>query len=170
MSDDDGETDPQASSTILGRLLETVLVEVSSRAGLLAHALWAASPAGALRPLGLFCGPSAFENASLGSALFCLSPPGTGLSRAAIRERRPVWIPSIADVPSFARGGLLGRYAIRSGAAFPVAVGKELVAIVEVLSFHRLERDPGFEAVVHRLEVQLEVASALRPIERAKSS
>lgn len=72
-----------------------------------------------------------------------------------MRRREPVWVPSIAEAPAFARGSLLGRYGIRSGAALPVVLGPQLVAVIELLSFDRLDPDPAAEAAAGALAAQL---------------
>lgn len=137
-------------------VMKSALVALcGDRRDLLAHAVRAAAPRLPLRPLGVLCGDAAFEHAALGSALFRLRPPGTGLTRAAVRRREPVWVPSIAEVPVFVRGSLLRRYGIRSGAAFPVTVGPRLVAVIELLSFDRLDPDPAVEAAAAALAAQL---------------
>lgn len=137
-------------------VVRSALIELcDNRPDLLAHAVRAAAPRLPLRPLGVLCGDAAFEHAALGNALFRLRPPGTGLTRAAVRQRGPVWVPSIAEVPAFARGSLLGRYGIRSGAAFPVAIGPKLVAVIELLSFDRLQPDPAVEAAANTLAARL---------------
>lgn len=143
-------------TTTFDDIVRSALVALcGNRPDLLAHAVRAPAPRLPLRPLGVLCGDAAFEHAALGSALFRLRPPGTGLTRAAVRRREPVWVPSIAEVPAFARGSLLGRYGIRSGAAFPVAIGPKLVAVIELLSFDRLEPDPMVEAAAGALTARL---------------
>ncbi len=68
-----------------------------------------------------------------------------------MRQRRPVWVPSIAQEPAFARGSLLAHYGICSGAAFPVTVGSKLGAVIEVLSFARLAPDASLVETVAEL-------------------
>lgn len=137
-------------------VLRSALVGLcGDRHDLLAHAVRVAAPRLPLRPLGVLCGSAAFDYAALGSALYRLQPPGTGLTRAAVRRRAPVWVPSIAEVPVFARASLLARHGIRSGAAFPVAVGPRLVAVIELLSVHQLEPDPVVEAAAGALTARL---------------
>lgn len=145
-----------AEASTFDDVVRSALVTLcGDRPDVLAHAVRAAAPRLPLRPLGVLCGDAAFEHAALGSALFRLRPPGTGLTRAAVRRREPVWVPSIAEIPTFARGSLLGRYGIRSGAAFPVVLGPQLVAVIELLSFDRLDPDPAVEAAAAALSAQL---------------
>lgn len=96
----------------------------------------------------------------LGNALFRLSPPGTGLTRAAVRNRAPVWMPSIREVPRFVRRDLLARYGVRAGAAIPVAVGSKIAAVIELLSLRELDRSPVPEATVEAVTVELHDAAA----------
>lgn len=111
------------------------------RPHLLAHAVRAVEPRSPLRALGVLCGEEALGHAALGSALFRLRPPGTGLTRAAVRDRAPVWLPSIPDAPGFVRRELLVRHGVRAGAAYPIAVGSKIAAVVEVLGLCELDRD-----------------------------
>jgi hypothetical protein len=139
-----------------------LLALCATRSDLLAHAVRAVEPRGSLRPLGVLCGEEAMAYATLGSALSRLDPPGTGLTRAAVRERRPVWVASIAEPASFVRRDLLARHGIRSGAAFPIIVESKMAAVLELLCFGSLEPDPtvevaaaavmtGLQAVTQRL-------------------
>ena len=63
------------------------------------------------------------------------------------------------DCATFVRGDLLGRHGIRSGAGFPVSVGRKVAAVIELLSFDRLERDAATEAVAGALTAQLQAAA-----------
>lgn len=155
------------AATVDEALNATLLGLCRERPGVLAHAVRCVEPRSPLRPAGVLCGHDAIEHAALGSALFRLDPPGTGLTRAAVRERRPVWVASIADVLAFARGSLLGRYGIESGAAFPVFVGPKLAAVIELLSFDPLERDPQTEGVATEFTAQLQAAVQRHWTERA---
>jgi len=96
----------------------------------------------------------------LGSALFRLHPPGTGLTRAAVRDGGPVWIPSIAEAPSFVRRELLARYGVRSGAAFPVAAGSKMAAVIELLCFEELRRDATMVAAAAAVTTELQATAA----------
>ena len=141
--------------------LKSALITLSGhRADLLTHAVRAAEPRQPLRPLGCLCGATAIEHTALGGALRRLSPPGTGLTRAAVRHRRPIWIPSIDGAGAFARRGLLSHYEIRSGAALPVIVGQRVAAVIELLSFGRLQPEPPLENAINALMPHLERAAA----------
>jgi GAF domain-containing protein len=70
-------------------------------------------------------------------------------------------------VPAFAHGSLLARHGIESGAAFPVFVGPKLAAVIELLSFDPLERDPQTEVVATELTAQLQAAVQRHWTERA---
>jgi hypothetical protein len=128
------------------------------RPNVLAHAVRAVEPRSPLRPLGVLCGEEALAFATLGSALFRLRPPGTGLTRAAVREGGPVWVGSIAQSPSLHRQDLLARYGVRSGAAFPVAVGAKLATVIELLCFDEL--DPTAMAAGVAVVAELQAAAA----------
>jgi hypothetical protein len=127
---------------------------------LLAHAVRATEPRGPLRPLGTFCGEASLEYAALGNALFRLAPPGTGLTRAAVRERAPVWMPSIPTSPAFVRRDLLVRYGVRSGAAFPVTVGAKIAAVIELLFVRDVGADAFPTATVGAVANDLQDAAA----------
>lgn len=99
-------------------LTQTLTGLCAQRCDILAHAVRAPELRWPLRPLGVLCGATALEYADLGSVLYRLQPAGTGLTRAAVRQRRPVWVPFIAQEPAFASGSLLAHYGICSGAAF----------------------------------------------------
>lgn len=130
------------------------------RPHLLAHAVRATEPRSPLRPFGVLCGEDAFAYAMLGNALFRLTPPGTGLTRAVVRTRWPVWMPSIPEEPRFVRRDLLAQYGVRSGAAFPVCVGSEIAAVIELLALRELDRDALADATVAEVTTSLSSAAA----------
>lgn len=130
------------------------------RPTVLAHAVRAAEPRAPLRPLGVLCGDASIEHAFLGNALSRLVPPGTGLTRAAVRERAPVWVPSIAEAPRFVRGDLLTRHRVRSGAAFPVSVGSKIAAVIELLFFETRHPDAAIAATATSIATELRAAAA----------
>lgn len=132
----------------------------NTRPTVLAHAVRATEPRAPLRPLGLLCGDASIEHALLGSALSRLVPPGTGLTRAAVRERAPVWVPSIAESPRFVRGELLTRHGVQSGAAFPVSVGSKVAAVIELLFFEALHPDRAIAATAASITTELRAAAA----------
>jgi len=151
--------------------LTAALAEASSsRADLLTHAVRATEPRRPLEPLGRLCGPRAIEHAMLGAALYRLRPPGTGLTRMAVRERTPAWVPSIADAAGFARRTLLTRWGVQSGAAVPVMAGNRVAAVIEVLSFERLDRDEAMEALFDRLAAMVRRAAVDDAAQAAGSS
>lgn len=127
---------------------------------LLAHAVRATEPRSPLRPLGVLCGEEALGHAMLGNALFRLNPPGTGLTRAAVRDRGPVWMPSIAEAPRFVRRDLLARYGVRAGAALPVCVGSKIAAVIELLSLRELDRDAVPAETIAAITTELHAAAA----------
>jgi GAF domain-containing protein len=98
-------------------------------------------------------------HADLGGALARLDPPGTGFTRAAVRQRAPVWIASIAASGSFARRELLVRHGIQSGAGFPVLVGQKMVAVLELLSLDHVASDTRVEEVGRTLVDELGAAT-----------
>jgi hypothetical protein len=126
---------------------------------LLAHAVRATEPRSPLRPLGVLCGEEALGYAMLGIALFRLAPPGTGLTRAAVRERAPVWMPSIPETPPFVRRDLLAHYGVRSGAAFPVFVRSKIAAVIELLALRGLDRDALPDVSVAEITADLSAAA-----------
>jgi len=136
-----------------------LLALCAGRSDLLAHAVRAVEPKSPLRPLGMLCGEDAMAYAALGSALSRLDPPGTGLTRAAVRERRSVWIPSIAEPASFVRRDLLARHGILSGAAFPITVGPKMAAVLELLCFGTLEGDLAVEVAAAAVIAGLQAAT-----------
>ncbi len=141
-------------------MLTSALVGLcSDRPHLLAHAVRAVEPRQPLRPLGILCGPAAVEHAALGSILYRLRPPGTGLTREGLRSRSPVWVSSISTRPAFVRGGLLTRFGIRSGIALPVTVDHWVAAVIEVLSLEQLEPDPAIEARFDSWTAELRAAA-----------
>lgn len=152
--------DAIAAATTLDEALRAALVALcGNRPELLAHAVRAAEPRLPLRPLGILCGQEASAHAVLGATLMRLHPPGTGLTRSAIRQRQPVWVSSIAESTSFVRRDLLVRHGIRSGAGFPVAVGSKMAVVIELFSFGRLESDPTLMAAAAVLTAELRAAT-----------
>ena len=76
-----------------------------------------------------------------------------------MRERSPVWVPSIAKAPRFVRGELLTRHGVQSGAAFPVSVGSKIAAVIELLFFEALNPDGAIAATAASLTHELRAAA-----------
>lgn len=128
---------------------------VEGRPDLLAHAMWSPGEGEPLRPLGKLFGEEAINSGTLSSALFRLGREGTALTAAALRLGRSVWT---ATVPRFGWRGLgavLRNNGVQSGGAFPIFVDGRVGAVIELLSFDRLQCDLASEALAGELGEQL---------------
>jgi hypothetical protein len=133
----------------------------AGRADLLAHALWTPGKGAPLRPLGKLFGEEAIGHGDLASALFRLGSSGTVFTSAVLRLGRPVWT---AHIPRFGWHGLAGvlrNHGVKSGGAFPMFIDMRVAAVVELLSFEKLQADLASEALAEELSKQLEVRFGL---------
>lgn len=65
---------------------------------------------------------------------------GEGLPGRAWAERRPQWVTSCSD-PGFSRRAAAESSGFRTGAAFPVMVGEDVVAVLELFALERRPED-----------------------------
>ncbi len=125
------------------------------RPDLLAHAMWSREEGEPLRPLGKLFGDEAINYGTLASAIFRLGHEGTALTAAALRLGRPVWT---ASVPRFGWQGLgvvLRNHGIQSAGAFPIVLGSRVGAVIELLSFDKLQCDLASDALAAELAAKL---------------
>lgn len=121
------------------------------RPDLLVYAFWSPAEGVALGPLGKLFGEDAITHGELAGTLFRLGGSGTAFSEAVLRLGRSVWT---ASIPRFGWHGLaacLRSHGIRSGGGFPVHVGDRIAAVIEVMSFDRLQCDLATEALAAEL-------------------
>ncbi len=125
------------------------------RPDLLAHALYASAPGEPLSPLGKLFGEDAISHGELASALFRLGGDGTYLTAAALRTGAPVWTDSIPRRGWKGLGRVLTLHGVKSGGAFPIVLGERVGAVIELLSFDRLQCDLASEALAAELAAKL---------------
>ena len=90
--------------------------------------------------------------------------PGVGLPGRVLSTGEPAWIPDVTLDPNFPRARSGEDIGIKAGFAFPVPVGKEIVAVLEFFSEKAGEPDN------HLLQVMAHIGTQLgRAIERERA-
>ena len=125
------------------------------RPDLLAHATAATNPGEPLTPLGKLFGEEAIHHGELASALFRLGSDGTPLSAAALRLGGPVWTDSVPRLGWKGLGRVLRDHGVKSAGAFPIVLGERVAAVIELLSFDKLQCDLASEALAADLSTRL---------------
>jgi two-component system sensor histidine kinase/response regulator len=83
--------------------------------------------------------------------------PGTGLPGRAWHERRPVFVPDLADDPYFARPTAATRAGLRSGAAVPLLDDGEVSVVLAFFGPGEPARHAAMRESVTHLAAQLGV-------------
>ena len=117
------------------------------RPDLLAHALWSPREGVPLAPLGKLFGEEAMNHGELASALYRIGHEGTALTAAALRTGLPVWTTTIPRLGWKGLGRVLRDHGIKSGGAFPMVIGERVGAVIELLSFDKLQADLASDAL-----------------------
>lgn len=91
--------------------------------------------------------------------------PGVGLPGAVLRDRRPYWIEDITQDAQFPGGRTKTGLGIASGFAFPVLVGREVVAVMEFGTDKRTPSDAQLLDIMANIGTQLG-----RVVERERAS
>lgn len=81
--------------------------------------------------------------------------PGEGLIGRVYADARPAWIKNVLDHPDFPRARLVPDLGVKSGFAFPVLVGKEVVAVLEFYSDQEYEPDQELLEVMAQIGTQI---------------
>ncbi len=90
--------------------------------------------------------------------------PGPGLAGRTLATREPTWIADVTKDPSFRRAKLAKDIEVKGGAAFPVLVGDDVVAVLEFFSPRPEKPDQA------KLDVMASVGAQLgRVVERGRS-
>jgi len=82
-------------------------------------------------------------------------PVGAGLPGRAAAAREAIWIDLATDAVNFPRCAIAYEFGIRSGLAFPVRVGDEVVAVLEFFSGRLIQPSPALLRVLEGVGVQL---------------
>lgn len=91
-------------------------------------------------------------------------PAGLGLPGKVWETRTPVWVEDLASEPGFKRRDAALRCGLVSALAFPVLVGREVTAVIELFSGRAQAADEGLLRVVSQIGTQLG-----RVVERRRS-
>lgn len=90
--------------------------------------------------------------------------PGTGLPGRVLQSGKPTWIIDVSRDPNFPRASLAENIGVRAGFAFPILIGKEVVAVMEFFSTEAAEPDGKM------LEIMAQVGTQLgRVVERQRA-
>jgi len=155
--------DPHAAirdAATLEQAVSLACLEMSrGRPDLLVYAFFSPAEGEPLQPLGKLYGEDAINHGELAGTLFRLGSTGTVFTEAVLRLGRPVWT---ATIPRFGWHGLAScfrTHGIKSGGGFPIRIGDRMAAVIEVMSFDRLQCDLASEA----LAAEVAEAIAARP-------
>ena len=80
---------------------------------------------------------------------------GEGIGGAVLGAAEPIWKEDVGADPSFCRRAEAARAGLRSAAAFPVFVGEEVVAVIELYSTSVRRLDPKLLDMMASVGVQL---------------
>ena len=147
--------------------IRTCLDEVCAHTGWpVGHAyVLAADGSGALEPssiwhLGRPRRFAAFRRATRSTRL----APGEGLPGRVLASGEPAWIVDVTADPNFPRAQAAETTGVKAGFAFPVLVGREVVAVLEFFAEEAVEPDAAL------LEIMAHVGTQLgRVVERARA-
>ncbi len=142
----------------LHQAAQVVMRQICAHVGTVLGHLWtpALRTSGDLVPTPLRCtcdtsGYRAFQEATEKLSIH----PGLGLPGRVLAAGRPVWISELAIAPDFPRQEHAVATGLRSGFAFPVLVGREVVAVLEFFSRTRMDATPTFLDVLAGIGTQL---------------
>jgi PAS domain S-box-containing protein len=91
-------------------------------------------------------------------------PSGIGLPGRVLQTGRPLWISDVTHDENFPRGKLVGDLGVRAALAFPVLLGREVLAVLEFFSPDAAEPDLPLLEVMATIGTQL-----ARVIERSRA-
>jgi PAS domain S-box-containing protein len=80
---------------------------------------------------------------------------GLGLPGRVLASGAPAWIVDVTKDPNFPRAQLATEIGVKAGMAFPVLVGKEVLAVLEFFSDTAAEPDPSLLSVMTQIGTQL---------------
>ena len=108
-------------------------------------------------------------------------PRGVGLPGQVLECGKPVWVVDVPDDPNFPRARQARELGLRAGMAFPVLVGREVVAVLEFFSPDPAEPDEAFLGLMANVGTQLgrmvdraraerSIAELVRGLQRSKEA
>ena len=80
---------------------------------------------------------------------------GVGLPGRVLASGKPAWIIDVTKDPNFPRAKLALKIGVKAGFAFPVLIGKEVVAVLEFFSQEAIEPDNSLLEVIAHIGTQL---------------
>lgn len=163
LRDGDPHAAIRAAATLEDALTLACLELSRGRPDLLVYAFYGPAEGEPLQPLGKLFGEDAINHGELAGTLFRLGAGGTAFTEAVLRLGRPVWTSSI---PRFGWHGLAACYrshGIKSGGGFPVRIGDRMAAVIEVMSFDRLQCDLASEALAGEVAEAIAAAGPFSP-------
>jgi PAS domain S-box-containing protein len=81
--------------------------------------------------------------------------PGVGLPGRVLTSGKPAWIADVTKDPNFPRAKLAKVIGVKGGFAFPVLVGREVVAVLEFFAAEAVEPDRAILEVMGPIGTQL---------------
>ena len=81
--------------------------------------------------------------------------PEVGLLGRVLAKGQPVWISDMTDSAHFSGANLAQEIGLKAGFAFPVRVGKEIVAVFEFFTDEAIEGDAALMEVIKHIGTQL---------------
>ncbi|MBU6391080.1 MAG: PAS domain S-box protein [Planctomycetes bacterium] len=82
-------------------------------------------------------------------------PPNVGLPGRAWSTKQPVWIQDVTCDPNYLRATIAMHAGLKTGIAFPVIAGEEVVAVIVFYTFEPLEKNERLTCLVFSAAVQL---------------
>lgn len=92
-------------------------------------------------------------------------PPGIGLPGQVWSARKPIWISDITRDPNYLRATIAVHAGFKSGIAFPIMVGEEVVTVVVFYTFESVEKNERLICLVSSAGVQLGTVLKRRQLE-----
>lgn len=82
-------------------------------------------------------------------------PPGTGLPGIVLANGAPVWITDVTKDPNYTRIELAADSRLKTGVAFPVLIGKNVVGVLEFFASEAMVPDPALLETMAHIGTQL---------------
>jgi signal transduction histidine kinase len=80
---------------------------------------------------------------------------GIGLPGRVMESGAPIWVRELSRDPNFPRGKLVGDLGVKAGFAFPVIVGKKVVAVLEFFASEAQAPDEALLSIMRSVGSQL---------------
>jgi two-component system, sensor histidine kinase and response regulator len=139
----DGATRALVSSASLDEAAPRLLHAVCEAMGWAFSAFWRVEPRWqVLRCISTWRHPAAHVNEFESATKRRTYSPGVGLPGTAWTTGQPLWISDTPPDGNFPRAPIAQREGLKTGVAFPVVVGSEVIAVLEFFAHEKQDSDP----------------------------